>query len=156
MMPSLNNNNYRIYQTSGYVAIQIEKIHDVRVIPLDGRPHLPQEVRQLLGDSRGHWEGNTLVVDTTNFTDETHFRGADRNLRLIERFTRTDPDTIIYSFTVDDSTAFTKPWTAELPMVKTEGPMYEYACHEGNYSVLNALSGARAQEREEASKAGPK
>ena len=156
MLPSAYNNNYRIYQIPGYVIILIEMIHDVRVIPLDGRPHLPQDVRQLLGDSRGHWERNTLVVDTTNFTDETHFRGADRNLHLIERFTRVDPDTVLYSFTVDDSTAFARPWTGELPMVKTEGPMYEYACHEGNYSVANSLSGARAQEREEAATNGSK
>ena len=156
MLPSLNNNNYRIFQTREYVAILVEMIHDVRLIPLDGRPHLPQDVRLLLGDSRGHWEGSTLVVDTTNFTDETHFRGADRNLHLIERFTRTDADTIIYSFTVDDPTAFTRPWTAELPMIKSEGPIYEYACHEGNYSVLYALTGARAQERQEAAKTGSK
>ena len=156
MLPSLNNNNYRIFQTREYVAILVEMIHDVRIIPLDGRPHLPPEVRQWLGDSRGHWEGDTLVVDTTNFNDQTHFRGADRNLHLIERFKRTDPETILYSFTVDDPTAFSKPWTAELPMVTGEGPIYEYACHEGNYSALYALTGARVQEREESAKTGPK
>ena len=150
MLPSAYNNNYQIFQAPGYVVIAIEMIHDVRVIPTDGRAHLPSNVRQLLGDARGHWEGDTLVVDTANFTDETHFRGADRNLHLIERFTRTDANTVIYQFTIDDPTAFSKPWTGEVPMVKTEGPMYEYACHEGNYAVPNSLSAARAQEREAA------
>lgn len=152
MLPSAYNNNYRILQVPGYVIILIEMIHDVRVIPLDGRPHLPQNVRQILGDSRGHWEGNTLVVDTTNFSDLTHFRGADRNLHLTERFTRTDQDTIIYQFTVDDPTAFTRQWTGEVPMLKFQGPIYEYACHEGNYSVANTLSGARAQDKAQGNK----
>jgi hypothetical protein len=147
MLPSGYNNNYQILQVPGYVVILIEMIHDVRIIPLDGRPHLPQNIRQWLGDSRGHWDGNTLVVDTTNFTDNTHFRGADRNLHLIERFTRVDPNTILYEFTVDDPTAFTKPWKAQAPLTKTPGPIYEYACHEGNYSMLNVLKGARAQEK---------
>jgi hypothetical protein len=147
MLPSAYNNNYQILQVPGYVVILIEMIHDVRIIPLDGRPHLPQHIRQWLGDSRGHWEGNSLVVDTTNFTDNTHFRGADRNLHLIERFTRVDPNTILYEFTVDDPTAFTKPWKAQAPLTKTPGPIYEYACHEGNYSMLNVLQGARAQEK---------
>jgi hypothetical protein len=130
-------------------VILIEMIHDVRIIPLDGRPHLPRQIRQWLGDSRGHWEGNTLVVDTANFTDKTHFRGADQNLHLIERFTRLDPNTILYEFTVDDPTAFTKPWKAQAPLTKTPGPIYEYACHEGNYSMVNVLKGARAQETTE-------
>lgn len=147
MIPSGYNNNYQILQTPGYVAIRIEMIHDVRIIPLDGRPHLAKNIRQWLGDSRGHWEGNTLVVDTSNFTDKTHFRGADENLHLIERFTRVDPETILYQFQVDDPTAFTKPWTGEAPMRRTSGPIYEYACHEGNYSVANVLRGARAQEQ---------
>jgi hypothetical protein len=147
MLPSAYNNNYQILQAPGYVVILIEMIHDVRIIPLDGRPHLSQHIRQWLGDSRGHWEGNTLVVDTTNFTDKTHFRGADRNLHLIERFTRADPNTILYEFTVDDPTAFTKTWKAQAPWTKTAGPIYEYACHEGNYSMLNVLQGARAQEK---------
>jgi hypothetical protein len=146
MLPTGYNSNYQILQIPGYVVIFIEMIHDVRIIPLDGRPHLPQHIRQWLGDSRGHWEGNTLVVDTTNFTDKTHFRGADRNLHLIERFTRSGPDTILYEFTVDDPTAFTQPWTAQAPLTKTAGPIYEYACHEGNYSMFNVLKGARAQE----------
>jgi hypothetical protein len=147
MLPSAYNNNYLILQTPGYVVILIEMIHDVRIIPLDGRPHLPENIRQWLGDSRGHWEGNTLVVDTTNFSDKTHFRGSDRNLHLVERFTRVDPRTINYQFTVDDPTAFTKPWTGEAPMTKTPGPIYEYACHEGNYSMESTLRGARAGEK---------
>ena len=147
LLPSGYNNNYQILQVPGYVVILIEMIHDVRIIPLDGRPHLPQHIRQWLGDSRGRWEGNTLVVDTTNFTDKTHFRGADRSLHLIERLTRVDPNTILYEFTVDDPTAFTKTWKAQVPLTKTAGPIYEYACHEGNYSMWNVLKGARAQEK---------
>jgi hypothetical protein len=147
MLPSAYNNNYQILQTPGYVVIFIEMIHDVRIIPLDGRPHLPGHIRQWMGDPRGHWEGNTLVVDTTNFSGKNPFRGSDGNLHLIERFTRIDPDTILYRFTVDDPTAFTKPWTGEAPMTKTPGPLYEYACHEGNYAMTNILSGARAEEK---------
>jgi hypothetical protein len=147
MLPSAYNNNYQILQTPGYVVIFIEMIHDVRIIPLDGRPHLPGHVRQWMGDSRGHWEGDTLVVDTTNFTGKNPFRGSDRNLHLTERFTRIDPDTILYRFTVDDPTAFTRPWSGEAPMTKTAGPIYEYACHEGNYQMTNILKGARAEEK---------
>jgi len=147
MLPAGYNNNYQILQTPGYVVILIEMIHDVRIIPLDGRPHLPGNIRQWLGDSRGHWEGNTLVVDTTNFTEKTHFRGADRNLHLVERFTRVDPGTILYQFTVDDPTAFTSKWVGEAPMTKIVGPIYEYACHEGNYSMEGTLKGARAEEK---------
>jgi hypothetical protein len=146
MLSSAYNNNYQILQTPGYVVIFIEMIHDVRIIPLDGRPHIAGAIRQWMGDPRGHWEGGTLVVDSTNFTAKNPFRGSDRNLHLVERFTRTDPDTILYRFTVDDPTAFTKSWTGEVPMTKTPGPIYEYACHEGNYSMTNILSGARAEE----------
>jgi len=124
MLPSFYNNsqfgalttNYQIVQTPGYVTILMEIIHDARVIPIDGRPHLPPTVREWLGDSRGHWEGDTLVVDTTNFTGKSKFRGADENLHLTERFTRTDPDTLLYEFTVDDSTVFTKVWKGIIPM----------------------------------------
>jgi hypothetical protein len=147
MLPSFYNNNYQIVQTPGYVMILVEMIHDARIIPLDGRPHLPSAVREWMGDSRGHWEGNTLVVETTNFTDKTRFRGADENMRLIERFTRVSPETIMYEFTVDDPTAFTRKWTAQIPMQKTEGPIYEYACHEGNYALAGVLAGARAEEK---------
>ncbi len=154
MLPSAYNNNYQILQVPGYVVILIEMIHDVRIIPLDGRPHLSPDIRQWMGDSRGRWEGDTLVVDTTNFTDKTSFRGSDRNLHLIERFTRTGPDTIIYRFAVDDRTAFTKSWSGEVPFTRTQGPIYEYACHEGNYSMTNILSGARAEEKAAEEKAG--
>jgi hypothetical protein len=147
MLPSFYNNEYQIVQTSSAIAIVIEMIHDVRIIPLDGRPHLASSVRQWMGDSRGHWEGNTLVVDTTNFTDKSRFRGADENLHLTERFSRVNPDTVLYEFTVDDPTAFTKPWTAQIPMTKTKGPVFEYACHEGNYAMVDILAGARAAEK---------
>jgi hypothetical protein len=147
MIPSGYNNNYQILQTPDYVVILIEMIHDVRIIPLHGRPHAPQSVRQWMGDSRGRWEGDTLVVDTTNFTSKTNFRGSGENLHLIERFTRVDPDTLNYEFTVEDPASFTRSWTAAIPMVTTEGPIFEYACHEGNYGMANLLSGARAEEK---------
>jgi len=146
MVPSFYNNNYQIVQTPGYVMIVVEMIHDARIIPLDGRAHLPQNVRQWLGDPRGHWDGNTLVVETTNFTDKTRFRGAGPNMKLTERFTRVSPETILYEFTVDDPESFTRPWTAQIPMVKSEGPIFEYACHEGNYAMTGMLAGARADE----------
>jgi hypothetical protein len=150
MLPSAYNNNYQIVQTPGYVMILVEMIHDARVIPLDGRPHLPASVRQWMGDPRGHWEGETLVVDTTNFTSKTHFRGSNENLHVVERFTRSGPNTILYQFTVEDPVSFTKPWAGEVPLTKSEGPIYEYACHEGNYSMTNILKGTRLQEREAA------
>jgi len=134
-------------QSPGYVVIFVEMIHDARIIPLDGRPHVPQNVRLLMGDSRGHWEGNTLVVETTNFTDKTAFRGSGRNFHLIERFTRTSPDTIVYEFTANDESSFTRPWTAQIPMKKTPDPIFEYACHEGNYGMEGILRGARAEEK---------
>ena len=156
MLPSFYNNSqygplttsYRIVQTPGYVMILMEIIHDVRVIPLDGRPHLPSTVRQWLGDSRGHWQGTTLVVDTTNFTNKSKFRGADENLHLTERFTRIDPETLLYEFTVDDPSVFTKPWKGEIPMTASHVLVYEHACHEGNYGLFGILGGARADERE--------
>jgi len=147
MLPGPYNNNYQIVQTPDYVTITIEMIHETRIIPLDGRPHLPQTIRQWLGDSVGHWENHTLVVDTTNFTNKTHFRGSDENLHLIERFTRTAAETIVYEFTVDDPTAFVKPWKAEIPMMSTAGPMYEFACHEGNLALGRILSIARQAEK---------
>jgi hypothetical protein len=150
MLPTAYNNNYQIVQTHDYVMILVEMIHDVRIIPLDGRPHLDPSIRLLMGDPRGHWEGNTLVVDTTNFSDQTNFRWAGKNMHLIERFTRVAPDAILYEFTVDDPTTFTKPWTAALLMNKAEGPIYEFACHEGNYGMTGILSGARAQEKKRA------
>jgi hypothetical protein len=147
MLPGPYNSNYQIVQSPGYVMIFVEMIHDARIIPLDGRPHLGPEIRLWLGDPRGHWEGNTLVVDTTNFTGKTAFRGSGENLHLIERFTRTDADTIRYEFTVDDPATFTRSWKAEIPMRKTQGPIYEYACNEGNYSLADILKGARVEEK---------
>jgi hypothetical protein len=147
MLPGGYNNTYQIVQGPGYVAILVEMLHEVRMIPLDGRPHLPSGVRHWLGDSRGHWEGSTLVVDTTNFTGKTAFRGSGENLHVVERFTRTDADTIRYEFTVDDPASFTRPWSAELPMHPGRGPIYEYACNEGNYALVDILNGARADEQ---------
>jgi hypothetical protein len=148
MLAGAYNNNLQIQQGPGYVAIMLEMIHDTRIIPLDGRPHLPPGVRLWMGDSRGHWEGNTLVVDTTNFTDRTIFRGSSANLHLVEKFTRTGPDTIEYQFTVEDPSTWPRPWSAEVPMLRAEGPIFEFACHEGNYGMPNTLKGARAQEKE--------
>ena len=159
IVPGPYNNNYQILQNAGYVVILSEMIHDARIIPVDGRFHVDKNIRQWVGDSRGRWEGDTLVVDTTNFTDKTNFNGSGANLHLVERFTRANDTTLLYEFTVDDSTTFTRPWTAEVPMSKSEGPIYEYACHEGNYGMTNLLSGARAEEKaaaEEAAKKGSK
>ncbi|HJT88444.1 MAG TPA: hypothetical protein VJ732_11320 [Bryobacteraceae bacterium] len=155
MVPGPYNNDFQIVQGPGYVVIFAEMIHEARVIPLDGRPHAPSAVRQWLGDSRGHWEGDTLVVDTTNFSPEMNFRGSNQNLHLVERFTRLGPDNINYEFTVEDPTTFTKAWSAEIPMRKTDGPIFEYACHEGNYALGDILRGARAEEKKaEAAKNG--
>jgi hypothetical protein len=147
MLPANYNSNYQIVQTPNYVAILVEMIHDARIIPLDGSPHVPKNVRSLMGDSRGHWEGKTLVVETTNFSDKTSFRGASENLRVIERFTRTDENTLLYQFTIDDPTTWAKPWSGEIPMKKVTAPLYEYACHEGNYGIAGVLAGARAEEK---------
>jgi hypothetical protein len=147
MLPVGYNSNYQIIQTPGYVVILIEMIHDTRIIHLDGRPHQPQNVRQWLGDSIGRWEGQTLVVETTNFTDKTAFRGASENMRLVERFTRTAENTLLYEFTVDDPSSFTRSWTGQVPMTKTNDQLFEYACHEGNYGLGNVLAGARAEEK---------
>ncbi len=152
MLPGAYNNHYQIAQAPDFVAIDAEMAHDVRMIPLDGRPHLPSNVRLWMGDSRGHWEGGTLVVDTTNFKDRW-FRGAtDEKLHLIERFTMVDPDTILYRFTIDDPGVYTKPWTAEVPLLRSEGPMIEYACNEGNEGMAGILAAARAEEKKKAGK----
>jgi hypothetical protein len=145
MTPGAYNNNVQIFQTTGHVTILNEMVHDVRFVPLDGRPH--GTMRQWRGDSRGHWEGNTLVVDTTNFYRETSLAGSTANMHLIERFTRVDADTLLYEFTVDDPSTWTKPWTAQVPMKKTEDSIYEYDCHEGNQAMRNMLAGARAEEK---------
>src|SRR5215469_4177343 len=142
------NSNLEIVQSPGYVAILQEMIHDTRVIPTDGRPHVSANVRELMGDSRGHWEGDTLVVETTNFTGRTNFRGSGENLKVIERFTRTAVDAITYQFTVSDPATWDKPWSAEIPMTKVNGLIYEYACQEGNYGMRNFLSGQRSAEKE--------
>ena len=148
MLQSGYNSNLQIFQGAGYVAILQEMIHDVRMIPTDGRPHLPANIRQWRGDSRGHWEANTLVVDTTNFTSRTAFRGSTESLHVIERFTRTSEDVILYEFTVEDPATWTKPWTVQMPLGKAPGRIFEYACHEGNYGMANTLSEARALEAE--------
>lgn len=153
MLPSAYNSNLQIVQGAGYVAIDTEMIHDTRVIPTDGRPHVDKNIRLWYGDSVGHWEGNTLVVDTTNFTDQNPFEGA-QNLHVVERLTRVDQDTILYQFTVEDSGMWTKPWSGELPITKIDGQLYEYACHEANYPLANTLRGARVAEAEAAKKAG--
>ena len=147
MLPGPYNSNYQIFQTRGYVAIVSEMIHDVRLIPLDARPHIASDVRLWLGDSRGHWDGNTLVVDTTNFNSKTGFRGATADMHVTERFTRTGPDAIRYQFTVADPATFAEPWSGEIPLNRAQGVIYEYACHEGNYGIVGVLGGARAQER---------
>ena len=151
MMPGFYNHNYQIFQTPGYVVILVEMIHDARVIPLDGRPHVGHDIRQWLGDSRGRWEGNTLVVETTNFSKVSRrglaVFGASENMRLVERFTRVDENTIDYQFTVTDPTEYVTPWTAAIPMTNLGGRLFEYACHEGNYGLQNILAGARAAEK---------
>ena len=152
MLPVGYNSNYQIVETPGYVMIMSEMIHEVRTIHMDGRPHLAQNIRQWLGDSVGHWEGDSLVVETTNFTDKTRFRGSDENLRVTERFKRVDANTILYRFTIDDPSAFTKPWTAEYPFLAATGPIFEYACHEGNYALTDILSGARKSDAEGSAK----
>jgi hypothetical protein len=150
MVPTPNNNFFRIVQAPGTVLILQEMMYEARIIPLDGRPHANTRIRGYTGDSRGHWEGNTLVIDTTNFIGIDDFYGADENLHLTERLTRTGTDTILYQFTVDDPTAFTQPWSGEIPFTKTEEPIYDYECHEGNYALVDILAGARAQEKKEA------
>jgi hypothetical protein len=153
MIPAGYNANLQIQQGPGYVAIMHEMVHDTRIIPTDGRPHLASNVRQFMGDSRGHWEGSTLVVDTTNFTDRTAFRGSGENLHVVERFTPTE-EGILYQFTVRDPSTWDTPWSAEIPMTKVDGRIYEYACQEGNYGMRNTLHGARTTEQEEAAKKG--
>ena len=146
-LPTGYNNHHQILQTPGYVVILTEMIHNVRVIPLDDRPHVGDRIRLWNGDSRGHWEGDTLVVETTNFSDTLHFQGSGADRRLVERFTRVDEDTIDWRFTVEDDTAWARPWSAVLPFTRADGPLYEYACHERNYGMENLLTSARAVER---------
>ena len=174
MMPGFYNHNYHILQTPDYVVLHVEMIHDARIVPIvrdaraAGRPGsagtgaspTPANIRQWMGRSRGRWEGNTLVVETTNFNDKVREQGliafsTGENLTLTERFTRTDADTIDYQFTVNDPTFYTRPWTASLPMARFEGPIFEYACHEGNHGLMGILSGARAEEGAAAGRGRP-
>jgi len=143
------NNNNQIVQAPGYVAMLQEQIHEVRIIPLDARPHIGQAIRPWLGDSRGRWEGNTLVVETTNFHPDTNYEGSGSNRTVIERFTRTDANTLSYEFTVNDPTTWTRAWTGQVPWQRDTGPIFEYACHEGNYGMVHLLKGARVLEAEE-------
>jgi len=145
MLPVLYNNNYQIVQTADTVMILVEMVHDVRIIRMNAQ-HAPPDVRQWLGDSVGHWDGDTLVVDTTNFSPMVRFRGSSENLHVIERFTRADANTIVYKATIDDPTTFSKTWSVEYPFIATDGPIYEYACHEGNYAMPDILGGARKAE----------
>jgi len=147
MTPGAYNNNVQIMQVPGQVVIINEMVHNARIIPTDGRPHT--KLRQWSGDSRGRWEGDTLVVETINFRRETSLQGSTADTTLVERFTRIDPDTIKYEFTVSDPHSYTQPWSAMLPLSKIPGPIFEYGCHEGNYALPNILAGARAQEREQ-------
>jgi len=157
--PGAYNNNMQLFQTPGYIAILNEQIHSVRVIPLDGQPHLEPKILQWMGDSRGHWEGQTLVVETTNFNGQHQQVGrpslsSGGQLSLIERFTRLDPETLVYEYTVTDPATWVSPWTAQVPMRRNPDSIYEYACHEGNYSLAVILRGARLEEQaaEEAAK----
>ena len=153
IVPAGYNQNIQLFQTSDHVVVLHEMVHDARIVPLDGRDHLPGGLHQWMGDSRGYWDGDTLVIETTNFSDKTaSFNpsvatavGSGSTLRLTERFSRVGDDTLLYEYTVDDPTAFTAPFTAALPMKRGNG-MYEYACHEGNYGLLNILTGARTAE----------
>lgn len=154
MLPYSYNSNYQIVQTSGAVLVHAEMIHDARIIHMDGRPHAPSNIRSWMGDSIGRWEGNTLVVDTTNFNDGGGFYGDaggnfgwDRHLHIVERFSLFDADTLLYKFEIDNPSAFTQPWKGELTMTRSTEPIYEYACHEGNYSLSNMLRGFRAAEQ---------
>ena len=148
------NNNMQLFQGADHVVILNEMVHDARIVPLDGRPHAPDAIRQWTGDSRGRWDGDTLVIETRNFSDRTASfdpsaltaLGTGATLRLTERFTRVGDDTLLYEYTVDDAATFTRPFTVALPMRRSALPIYEYACHEGNYGMVNALSGARAAE----------
>ena len=156
MLSGNYNNTYQIVQAPGYVIILVEMIHNARLIPLDGRSRLPENVRQWTGSSRGHWEDDTLVVETTNFNGKNPLRGSSENMRLIERLTRVDEGMIRYQFTVDDPATWARPWSGEMPMKKSIGPIFEHACHEGNYDLYNMLAGARAAEKRAADEAAKK
>ena len=150
MLPPPYNDVLQIVEAPGAVVVFRELATAPRIIPTDGRPHISENIRQWAGDSRGRWEGDTLVVDTTNFNNKTAFMGSSDALHVVERFRRVSADRILYQFTVDDPKTWTRPWSAEIPMTQAEGPLYEYACHEGNYGLANTLSGARFADREAA------
>ena len=152
MLPAIYDSNYHIIQTKDTVMIQVEGGRSVRIIPLDGRPHVPSNIRLWLGDSRGHWEGNTLVVDTTNFNDQGGAPGSQASMHVVERFTRVAPDVLLYEFTVDNPAEYTRPYTGIIPMTAIKGPIYEYACNEGNYGLADILRGARREEKQHAEK----
>jgi hypothetical protein len=147
MLPVLYNNNYQIVQTPDHVMILVEMVHDVRIVRINGT-HVPKNVTPWLGDSIGHWDGDTLVVETTNFHEGNRFRGGSENMKVTERFQRADANTILYKATIDDPGVYSKPWTLEYPFVTTAGPVFEYACHEGNYSITDILGGARKMEKQ--------
>ena len=147
IIPGGYNQNLQLFQTPDHVVLITEMVHTVRVVPLDGRAPLRESIRQWSGDSRSHWEGDTLVVETFNFNDERRWRGSTKNMKLIERFTRVDADTLEYEYTVTDPETWTNSWTVSIPMRRTDAPMYEYACHEGNYAMPNILAGHRAEEK---------
>ena len=154
LLPGGYNQNLQLFQTSDYVVILNEMVHDARIVPLDGRPHLPGQIKQWMGDARGRWDGDTLVVETTNFTSKTasfnptvaSAMGTGETLHVTERFSRPNARTLLYEYTVDDRTTFARPIKAAIHLKKSDEPMYEYACHEGNYGLLNILRGARAAE----------
>jgi hypothetical protein len=151
MLPPAYNDVHQVFQTSDYVVIHTELSNSLpRIIPMDGRPPLPDIIQIIPGDSRGHWDGDTLVVESRNFTDKTRFQGSSEGLRVVERFTRVGAEEIRYEFTVEDPTSWARSWSAEIPMLKTEGPMYEYACHEGNYDVPHILEIHRNLEKQAA------
>lgn len=150
LSPGGYNQNLQVVQTPDYVVLTTEMVHTARIVPLDGRPRLNANVEQWSGEGRGYWEGDTLVIETTDFKPERGWRGTGGRMTLTERFTRVDADTLMYRYTVTDPETWTRPWTAEIPLRRSDLPMYEYACHEGNHSMPNILSGARAAERDAA------
>lgn len=156
MLPQGYLSNYQIVQGPGYVMLLQEMVHEVRIIPLDARPALPENIKQWWGASRGRWEGETLVVETANFSDRVALRGASEKLRIVERFRRTDDETVEYEFTAEDPLTWSKPWTARIPLTKESGPIFEHACHEGNYGITNTLAGVRLEEKKAAEAAAKK
>ncbi len=150
--PSAYNNNIQIVQTKDYVMLMTEMVHDARIVPLDGRPHIPSTARLWMGDSRGHWEGDTLVIETTNFSDKNLYRGATPNMKLTEKFSRTSENILTYEFTINDPATWATPWTGRVPLDKLDEHLYEYACHEGNYGMEGILKGGRSDDRTAAPK----